>query len=156
MKKLPAGKFLAAVMAGCIGLAGPITTAAGAGILSATRAVIAIMDGELFIGEAEGHLDGAGTIAIHSQKNPALSCRGEFTSSAELGGNGSMRCNDGATAAFQIRRLGIFRGHGTGTTSRGTMSFAYGLPAEDAAPYLKMPSGKRFRTVGEELTLVDL
>lgn len=143
-------------MAACIGMAGQIAPAGAAGVLAATRAVIAIMDGELFIGEAEGHLDGAGTLVIHSRKNPSLSCRGEFTSSAELGGNGSLRCSDGATATFQFRRLGIFRGHGAGTTSKGTMSFAYGLAPEDAAPYLKMPAGKKFSTAGTELTLVDL
>jgi hypothetical protein len=36
------------------------------------------------------------------------------------------------------------------------MSFAYGLPAEDAAPYLKIPSGKKLSTGGAELNLVDL
>jgi hypothetical protein len=65
-----------------------------------------------------------------------------------------MRCSDGGTAAFHFRRLGVFRGHGAGTTSRGTMSFAYGLAAEDAAPYLTLPGGKKLSFGGTELTLV--
>jgi len=65
-------KVLAAAAAGCIALASPATPAL-AGLLSATGAVIAILNGELFVGEAEGHIGGEGTLAIHSQKNPALS-----------------------------------------------------------------------------------
>ena len=76
-------KILISVLAACIGLAGS-TTLAGAGLLSATRTVIAMLADDLFVGEAEGHLNGAGTLAIRSQENPALTCLGEFTSSAAL------------------------------------------------------------------------
>lgn len=145
---------LLASMAGCIGLAGLATTA-HAGVFSATRPVIAILDGELFVGEAEGHLDGAGTIAIHSQKDPALTCRGDFTSSAALGGAGTLQCSDGGSATFRFKRVGIYRGHGTGTTSRGSMSFAYGFSAAESAPYLELPGGKKFGDAGTKLVLVD-
>ena len=124
-------------------------------MLSATGAVIAIMAGNLFVGEAEGHLDGAGTLLIHSQKNPALTCRGEFTSSAELGGKGQLRCSDGTTSTFKFQRLSLRRGHGSGSFGRGSMSFSYGLSAEEARPYLKLPKGKKLRQNGTELELVD-
>ena len=124
-------------------------------LLSATGAVIAIMAGNLFVGEAEGHLSGAGTLAIHSQKNPALTCRGEFTSSAELGGKGQLRCSDGTTSTFKFQRLSLRRGHGSGSFGRGTMSFAYGLTADEARPYLKLPKGKTLRQNGTDLELVD-
>ena len=155
MKNNAARKFLFAAVAGCIGLAGPVAPAA-AGLFSATREVIAIVNGELFVGEAEGHLDGAGTIAIHSQRDPSLTCLGEFTSSAKSGGNGNMRCSDGVTAIFRFQRLSIYRGHGTGVTSRGPMSFVYGLSPEEAPPHLQMPGGKKFSPAGTELSLVDL
>ena len=64
------------------GLATLVSPASAAGLFSATGNVIAILDGELFVGEAEGHLNGAGTLSIRSQKNPALTCAGNFTSSA--------------------------------------------------------------------------
>lgn len=138
----------------CTGLAGaPI--AAGAG-LSATGKVIAILNGDLFVGEAKGHLDGAGTLAIHSQQDPALTCRGRFTSSPALGGAGEMTCSDGATATFSFKRLTIFRGHGTGSTSRGPMSFSYGLSAQEATPYLQLPAGKKLVLDGANLMLVNL
>jgi hypothetical protein len=134
------------------GAASPLS----AGMLSATGDVIAIMAGDLFVGTAEGNLDGAGTLAIHSQKNPALTCSGKFTSSAEQGGTGKLRCSDGASATFKFERLSIRRGHGTGRFSRGPMSFAYGLTAAEAAPYLKLPKGKKLAGNGTDLKLVNL
>lgn len=144
-----------AALAACIGLAG-WATQANAGLFSATGPVIAILAGELFVGEAEGHLGGAGTLAIHSQLDPDLTCRGQFTSSAELGGSGQLRCTDGATATFRFQRLSVFRGYGAGSFSRGGMSFAYGLTADEAGPYVKLPRGKKLTYFGEELKLVDL
>jgi hypothetical protein len=148
-------KILITAFAACIGLAGSATLA-GSGLLSATGMVIAILANDLFVGEAEGHLSGGGTLAIHSQKEPGLTCLGQFTSSAELGGAGQMHCSDGATAIFHFQRLSIRRGYGVGNFSRGAMSFAYGLTAEEAGPYLKLPEGKKLARTGTELKLVDL
>ena len=142
------------VLAACLGLAGSATPADA--LLSATGNVIAILAGDLFVGEAVGDLSGAGTLAIHSQKDPALTCRGQFTSSAEMGGLGQMQCSDGATATFSFKRMNIFRGYGVGSFSRGAMSFTYGLSAEEARPYLTLPEGKQLRQSGTELTMVDL
>ena len=147
-------KILVAFVAAGIGLAGSATPA-DADLLSATRKVIAILADDLFVGEAVGHLSGAGTLAIHSQKQPDLTCRGEFTSSAELGGSGQLQCSDGTTATFRFQRLSVYRGHGVASFSRGSMSFAYGLSAEEAGPYLKLPEGKKLAHNGTELALVD-
>ena len=143
-----------ALLAVCVGLAA--ATPAAAGLLSATGQVIAILGGELFVGEAEGHLNGAGTLTLRSQKEPALTCIGKFTSSAAEGGMGQMHCSDGATGTFHFQRLSVFRGYGTGAFSRGAMSFAYGLTADEAGPYLKLPAGRKLTHTGTELRLVDL
>ena len=143
------------VLGACIGLASSATVLGG-GLLSATGPVIAIVGDDLFVGEAEGHLSGAGTLAIHSQKDPALRCLGQFTSSAELGGSGQMRCSDGSTGTFHFQRLTMFCGHGVGNSGRGSMSFAYGLTPEQARPYLKLPEGKKLTHNGTELELVAL
>ena len=148
-------KIAITLFAACIGLTG-FANAAAAGLFSATGIVIAILADDLFVGEAEGHLDGAGTLAIHSQKNPGLTCLGEFTSSALLGGSGQMHCSDGASATFHFQRLNLRHGYGVGSFSRGAMSFTYGLSAEEAAPYLQLPDGKRLGSSGKELKLVDL
>ena len=141
-----------AVLAACLATVCPATPA-GADLLSAKGQVFAIVAGDLFVGEAEGHLNGAGTLAIRSQKTPALTCTGKFTSSAEAGGKGQMRCSNGSSATFQFKRLTIRSGYGTGTLSRGTMSFTYGLSAEEAQPHLKPPKGKQLRRDGTTLEL---
>ena len=148
-------KGLIAVLAACTGLAVPATSVR-AGLFSATGNVIAILAGDLFVGEAEGHLSGAGTLAIRSQKASELTCRGDFTSSAAKGGAGQMRCSDGTTATFHFQRLNVRRGYGAGSTSRGSMSFTYGLTAEEAASYLKLPKGKKLTPSGTPLQLIDL
>lgn len=147
-------RILLTLLVASLGLAGPATPA-GAGLFSSTGPVIAILAHDLFVGEAEGHLNGAGTLFIRSQKDYRLTCAGEFTSSAVRGGLGQMRCSDGATATFRFQRLGIYRGYGTGDFSRGSMSFAYGFSAEEAVPYLTLPEGKELRRTGTELALVD-
>jgi hypothetical protein len=148
-------KIWIVVLGACIGLASS-ATALGGELFSATGTVIAIVGGDLFVGEAEGHLSGAGTLNIHSQKDPALTCLGQFTSTAELGGSGQMRCSDGSAATFHFQRLTMFCGHGVGNFSRGSMSFAYGLTPEEARPYLKLPEGKKLAHNGTELELVAL
>jgi hypothetical protein len=147
-------KILLAGLA-CAGLCGAAAPAT-AGLLSSTGAVIAILNGELFLGTAEGNYDGAGTLSIHSQKNASLTCSGKFTSSKELGGKGKLQCSDGSTATFKFQRLTIYKGHGTGRLSRGPMSFTYGIAAEEAVPYLKLPKGKKLAGNGTDLKLVNL
>lgn len=142
-------------LAASIGLAA-WTNIEGAELLSAKGPVIAILADELFLGEAEGSLSGAGTLAIRSQKNAAVSCMGQFTSSSELGGSGHLQCSDGATATFLFQRLSVVRGHGAGTSSRGALNFTYGLSAVESEPYLKVPAGKRLAHSGNKLELADI
>jgi hypothetical protein len=115
------------------------TNAMAVGLFASTGPVIAILAGDRFQGTAEGHLDGSGTVLIESQATPGLTCRGSFTSSAELGGMGSLRCTDGLVVTFQFRRLTLRRGYGTGTSSRGPLNFTYGLSPAESAQYLKAP-----------------
>ncbi|MEO8332724.1 MAG: hypothetical protein ABI479_09845 [Gallionella sp.] len=129
---------------------------ASAGLFSSTGKVIAIFADELFVGEAEGKLDGSGTIKIRSSTRPGDTCVGQFTSSAKLGGNGSLQCSDSATATIKFKRLTIFRGYGTGISSRGTMSFTYGLNANESKPYLTLPAGTALRLDGKVLMLVEV
>src|SRR5450759_5230113 len=116
-------KILITVLAACIGLAASATLARP-GLFSATGLVIAILADDLLLSEAEGHLSGAGTRAIHSQKDRDLTCLGQFTSSAALGGSGQMHCSDGTTATFHFQRLSVLRGYGVDRLSRGSMSFS--------------------------------
>ena len=138
-----------------IGLAG-WTNAGAEELLSKTGPVIAIMANDLFLGEAVGHLSGAGTIAIYSQRNPGVTCLGKFTSSAELGGSGQMQCSNGATGTYHFKRLSLEKGHGEGRYNQRPMSFTYGLTADESKPYLKLPKGKKLEPSGKSLALVEI
>jgi hypothetical protein len=141
--------------AASIGLAGWANVAAEE-LFSKTGPVIAIMANDLFLGEAVGHLSGAGTIAIHSQRNPGVTCLGKFTSSAELGGLGQMRCSNGATGTYHFKRLTMEKGYGEGRYNQRSMSFTYGLTADESKPYLKLPSGRKLVHGGKTLELVEI
>jgi hypothetical protein len=149
-------RFMRKLLIMALGTLAGWTTPVGAGLFSSTGPVIAILAGDLFMGEAEGHLDGSGTILIQSRARPDVTCRGQFTYSAELGDAGKMRCSDGATATFHFQRLSMLRGYGTGSSSRGSLSFTYGLTANESGPYLKLPPGKALRVGGKDLVLEDL
>lgn len=58
-------KFILNGIAVAIGTIGWITLAGAE--LSATRSVIAILGGELYMGTAVGHLNGAGTLTVRSR-----------------------------------------------------------------------------------------
>jgi hypothetical protein len=147
-------KLLLTGLAASIGLAA-WTGEAGAQLLSSTGPVIAILDGELLVGEAFGHLGGWGTIALHSRTKAGRTCVGEFSYSEALGDAGQLRCSDGTSAAFRFQRLSLMRGYGAGGSSGGSaLSFTYGLSAEDSAPYLKLPAGKELGGDANNLELV--
>jgi hypothetical protein len=148
-------KILIAGIAASIGVAG-WPDSADAELLSKTGPVIAIMGDDLFLGEAEGHLSGAGTIAIHSQRQPDVTCTGQFTSSAERGGLGRMRCSNGTPGTYRFKRMTLEKGYGTGSYGQRSMSFTYGLTPGESEPYLKLPPGKKLRHNGKELELVSV
>ncbi len=130
-------------------------TPAQAWLFSSTGPVIAVMGDELFLGEARGYLDGSGTMEIRSQRNPELTCEGDFISSAELGGSGRLRCSNGATGTFRFKRLTLRKGFGAGSYDRGPMNFTYGLTAGESELYLTLPPGKKLELFGTTPTLVD-
>lgn len=121
---------------------------------SSTSPVIAILDGELLLGEATGHLGGWGTIALHAPSKAGLTCAGEFSYTEAAGDAGQLKCSDGAHAAFWFQRLSMMRGYGAGRPGGGALSFTYGLSAGDSAPYLQVPAGKELRGEGGGLQLV--
>lgn len=140
-------------------LAASLVLAEGANaaeLFSKTGPVIAIVADDLFLGEAKGHLSGAGTIALHSQREPDVTCIGKFISSAELGGSGQMRCSNGATGTYHFKRLSLQKGYGVGSYDGRSMTFTYGLNLDESGPYLKLPPGKKLEHNGKTLALVDI
>ena len=144
--------FRASLLVLCMALTG-WTGVADAGLFSSSGPVIAILDGELLVGEATAHLAGWGTFVLHSPSKAGLTCEGEFGATEALGDAGQLRCSDGASASFGFQRLSLRRGYGTGT-SGSALSFTYGLTAEESASYLRLPAGRALRGSGSNLELV--
>jgi hypothetical protein len=126
---------------------------ARAELFSSTGPVIAILDGELLLGEATGHLGGWGTIKLHSNSKAGFTCTGEFSTADALGDSGSLRCGDGVKLGFTFQRLTMLRGYGVGNLG-GSLSFTYGLTAEESVRYLQLPLGKELKGEGHSLELV--
>lgn len=74
--------------------------------------------GETFSGSATGHLDGAGTLTIHSNKG--ATCTGDFVYATAREGEGTFHCTDGRSGPFSFVSTGSRR------TGKGTLD---GQPA---------------------------
>ena len=137
---------------------GCATNASGAhmGVTSATAPVLAIMYDDLFVGESVGYLNRTGTIDVHSAIDPGKRCVGSFRYTAEHAGTAQLQCNDGADAQISFNSLTALSGYGYGRTSRGPVSFTYGLTTEEAAKYLTLPAGKKIVRQPTGPALVDM
>jgi hypothetical protein len=145
MRKLLIVVFAVWAFSGWAGLA-------RAQLFSSTGPVIAILEGELLVGEATGHLGGWGTIALRSNSKPGFTCIGEFSTADALGDSGRLRCGDGVTITFHFQRLSMLRGFGVGDAGN-TLSFTYGLTAAESVRYLQLPLGKELVGEGRSLEL---
>lgn len=141
----------ASMLAGCVNQSG-----ARMGLFSATAPVIAILQDDLFTGEAVGYLDQTGTINVRSSVDPNVRCIGRFEYLGISSGAGTMQCNDGVTAKFSFNALSSLSGYGFGTSPRGPLSFTFGLTPEEAEQYLKLPQGKRLKKQEQGLTLTPV
>ncbi|MGZ5094957.1 MAG: hypothetical protein ACXWCY_31135 [Burkholderiales bacterium] len=115
------------------------------GLTSATAPVVAILHDDLFIGEAEGYLDRTGKIDVHSAIDQTIRCVGRFAYTGSKTGTGTMQCNDGNEARFSFNALSMLSGYGYGKTSRGALSFTFGLTPDEAGQYLRLPQGRALR-----------
>ena len=111
------------------------------GLFTAKSPVAATISGDIFVGWAIGDFTGSGTISITSAIDNNNTCVGEFryTSTWTLTGEGSISCKDGSMAVFNFKGLDNLRGYGYGNSSRGPVTFTYGMTADEASKYLQKP-----------------
>lgn len=126
------------------------------GVFAATAPVIAILNDDLFVGEAEGYMDRTGIINVTSAVNPGLRCVGRFEYLGMRNGAGTMQCNDGNEAQFSFNALSLLSGYGYGKSTRGPLSFTFGLTADEAEKYLKLPQGKKLKQQEKGVDLTPL
>ncbi len=107
---------------------------AAAGLLTACSMTLPVKgrvsgSGELFLGDATGHMDGSGEMTLTS--SDGRSCAGSFQYNHSFtSGAGKFTCNDGAVGPFAF-------------TSRGNGGMGFG----------KLSTGERFKFVfGDQAT----
>jgi hypothetical protein len=113
------------------------------GLTSATAPVFVGLSDDLFTGDAVGYMDRTGTIDIASVLDPSRKRVGQFRYTGAKTGVAKVRCNDGAVAELSFNGLTMLSGYGYGATSRGPVSFTFGLTPEQASKYLTLPKGKQ-------------
>ena len=139
--------LLAAVVAG--------RTAAAFDLFSVKEPVYAVVNEVLLVGEAIGHWDRAGTITVHSTLDASLVCSGSFRFTHARRGVATIQCSDGSVGDLEFDALGVVSGHGSGTTSKGPVSFTFGLSPAEATPYLNLPKGKKILVTEDGPKLQD-
>lgn len=123
------------------------------GLFSVSLPVIAILNDELFVGEAVGYLDRTGTIELRSVRDDRDKCAGRFRFTGLRVGVADVRCDDGVEATLTFNALGLFSGYGIGNTLRGPASFTFGLSPEEATGHLTLPRGKKLIRATDGLKL---
>lgn len=117
--------------------------AAAFNLFSIREPVYAMVGDLLLAGEAVGHWDRSGTLAVHSTLDESLHCTGTFHFTGFKKGVAHISCTDGSVMELDFAALGPLSGWGQGPTPRGVVRFTFGLSPEDATPYLEVPEGKR-------------
>jgi hypothetical protein len=123
------------------------------GFTSASGPAMAILHEDLFTGEVVGYLDRTGTIDLKSALDPDVRCVGSFRYTGAKTGVAQVRCNDGNEAQLSFNSITALSGYGYGKSSRGPVSFTYGLTAEQSMKYLTLPRGRRLIRKPEGLRL---
>jgi len=123
------------------------------GLFSVKLPVIAILHGDLFVGNAIAQLNRKGTIDLQSVLDANGKCFGNFRFTEANAGIADMQCNDGSAAQLSFSALSTFSGYGSGSTPSGPASFTFGLRPEVAALHLILPPGKKLVEGSEGLRL---
>ena len=136
MKKILMLLILIPFLQSCVNESG-----ARMGLFTAKSPVAVTIKGDIFVGWAVGDISGSGTIDIQSAIDPDNTCVGEFryTSTWSLVGKGTVSCKDGSQGQFNFKGLTNLKGFGYGNSTRGPVTFTYGMTAEEAAKYLQKP-----------------
>jgi hypothetical protein len=138
-------------LTGCANNSGAYMT-----LTSAHAPVIAILQDDLFTGEAIGYMDRTGTIDIKSALNPELRCVGRFRYTGSKNGIATVQCNDGNEAELSFNGLSMLSGYGYGKSTRGPASFTFGLTPDEASTYLKLPANKKLVTKDKRVEMIDI
>jgi hypothetical protein len=117
---------------------------AQAGVLSVDAEAFGYVDGVLFHGKGEGHMDGTGDFTVKSLPEGDISCTGNFDHDFTQGGKGKLTCTNNESADFIFKFTGFAQGYGEGNSqSHGPVRFSFGLKPDEASKVLGLPAGSR-------------
>jgi len=124
-----------------------------ANVLASDVPAHAVVGEHLLAGRALLYADRSGRLTLDAGGEAALSCMGTLRFTATSGGMVNLRCSDGTQGQFPFTALSELSGHGSGRTTQGAVSLAYGLDPEPARAWLSPPAGKRLVLSGAGLRL---
>jgi hypothetical protein len=131
------------------------TSGARMGLLTTTMPVVALVSNEVYTGDAVSYIDGTGKMRLKAETDPQRECQGAFRYETGNFGKGKLQCADGSTAVFHFHAMSTLTGYGYGKADRGHVRFTYGLTPDQAAPYLRLPAGKKLQRKDSALLLTD-
>ena len=123
---------------------------AGMRLLSSSVPAVAVVNDMLLTGQAVVFTDRTGTLNLESSEAPKLKCMGHVRYTASKTGVARLNCSDGTDFQASFTAIGETSGYGKSMTARGgPVSYAFGMPAANAAAYLTLPPGKRIVALPE-------
>ncbi len=111
-----------------------------ANVLASRAQASASVGGRLLKGQAYYIQGRVGQVHLASEDTPPLACAGSLTMTGSVQGLAQMRCSNGETVDVPFALLSPLRATGRGRMGDADFFFSYGLPPEQAAPFLGVPA----------------
>ena len=102
----------------------------------------ATLGGRLLKGQAYYIQGRLGQVHLESEDAPTLACAGSLTLTGSQLGVAQMRCSNGQTVDVPFALLSPLRATGRGRMGEADFLFTYGLPPEQAGPFLGVPADR--------------
>ena len=122
---------------------------AGMRLVASTAPAFAMIDNTLLTGTVTVFVDRTGTFNLSSGAVTGFQCAGNMRYTATRSGVISLQCSNGADVLMTFNAMGELGGYAAGKSATGTATLTFGMEAASAAPYLKLPAGKRIVTTAE-------
>lgn len=111
-----------------------------ANALASRAQASATVGGRLLKGQAYYTQGRVGQVHLESEDAPALACSGSLTLIGSVQGVAQMRCSNGQSVDVPFALLSPLRATGRGRMGDAEFFFSYGLPPEQAGPFLGVPA----------------
>lgn len=100
----------------------------------------AVVHGQLLRGVAYYTQGRVGQVHLKTEEASQLACAGTMTLTGTQQGVAQMNCSNGQSVEVPFTLLGPLRATGRGRMGNADFLFTYGLPPEQAGPFLGLPA----------------